>query len=200
MSNRFQPIPASTPPDQQLAMINNNFAQLDNENVKKLFYDVNGTPSIFIGIDQDQASVIKVAKPGVDVTTATNDQLAFNSAQDVFKVVASGTASISAPSASTNNSQATATTNATVTHGLGYTPAVLAFLTLGSNVYRPIPYTVSGIINSTVGNWTNSVLYYQVDSTSLTLISQYTQSSTTSQSGSGLGGTIKYYLLQETAN
>lgn len=86
MPSRFIPIPYGTDPAQQLAMINKNFGELDNENVTKIFYDINGTPSIAIGVQQDRTSRIKVATAGFDVTSATAEQLAFDSANITFRV------------------------------------------------------------------------------------------------------------------
>jgi hypothetical protein len=82
------PIPSGTDPAQVTAMINNNFRALNNEQVTKLYNDASGTPSILIGVDGTGKSVIKVAKTGMDVTTATDADLAFNSAQNTLKVVA----------------------------------------------------------------------------------------------------------------
>lgn len=70
MPNRFDPIQPGTAQAQQVAVINNNFAQLDNENVKKLYYDSTGTPCIMIGILPDGTTGIVIAKPGKNVLDA----------------------------------------------------------------------------------------------------------------------------------
>lgn len=91
MSQRFIPITSGTSHEQMLAMINKNFAELDNENVTKvyrgangniaiiegklpyqggfgsLYYDQNGKARILIGIDPDGDINLVVSKPDVDV-------------------------------------------------------------------------------------------------------------------------------------
>lgn len=90
MPYRFSPIAPNTSTQQLIAVINNNFAQLDNESVSKvfkqasgnaiingklpydggygsLFYDKNGVPNIIIGILPNGETGIVVANPGVDV-------------------------------------------------------------------------------------------------------------------------------------
>lgn len=90
MSNRFIPVNPGTDFAQAMAVINNNFAQLDNENVTKtfrqasgnaiiegklpydggygaLYYDSSGTPRILIGITPDGDVDIVKSKPGVSV-------------------------------------------------------------------------------------------------------------------------------------
>lgn len=62
---------------------------------------------------------IKISKPGVNVLTATDDELYFTTWKDVFKVNAENTASC------------TANTVKTIAHGLGYVPQVLAYCRAG---------------------------------------------------------------------
>ena len=74
--------------------------------------------------------VLWVSKPGFDVKTATEDQLAYNSDQNVLKIYASGT--VAATSKFT-----------TISHDLGYAPMTLVFYTDSYQVdytYR-LPYT-----------------------------------------------------------
>lgn len=93
MPFRFLPINPGTSLDQAMAVINNNFAQLDQETVTKtfkqangnaiiegklpydggygnLYYDKNGLPSIVIGILPDGNTGIAIAKPGENVLDA----------------------------------------------------------------------------------------------------------------------------------
>ena len=93
MPNRFIPIPGSTSQEQMLAMINRNFAELDNEGVTKvfkgqggknaivegklpyqngfgsLFYDANGVPRIVLGLLPDGTMGMVVSREDVDVLT-----------------------------------------------------------------------------------------------------------------------------------
>jgi hypothetical protein len=93
MSDRFIPITAGTSQEQMLAMINKNFAELDNESTTKVFrgqnghiaviegklpynggfgsiyYDTDGNSRIIIGVDPDGAVNIHVSKTGHDLVS-----------------------------------------------------------------------------------------------------------------------------------
>jgi hypothetical protein len=144
--NRFTPIQAGTDQSQQLAMINKNFSELDAESTKKLFYDSTGTPSIFIGIQQDGSSAIRVSKPGVDVSNATPDQLAFNSAQNIFKIVRVMTLT---NTYAYSGAGAFGQKTVQIAHGLGFTPAYNAFGTFDAGLVSAsanrfaLPYSFS---------------------------------------------------------
>lgn len=146
----------------------------DENNLIRLLILANGTDF-----------AMKVAKDGYDATTATNDQLVFNSEQNVFKIVSKGTATIGAVGASAIGST-------TITHGLGYIPAVLAYQTDGTN-YFTVPFTsfVSGGAND--GKMSLNV-YVIANSTQVTFYA------VTSSFGSTSGLTFSYYLMQESAN
>lgn len=185
MPSRFIPIAAGTDPSQQLATINKNFGELDAENVKKLFYDANGTPSIQIGVQQDGSSRIRIAKAGIDVTMATDDQLAFNSAQNSLKVAQSGTTTVTAV--------LNQTSFGSITHNLGFVPIVIA--TCQSPAFFPgnaagVPYmssiTTASKVMATLGNITTTTLQFAVELG-------------TGPTGSVGDWTFKYFLLQETA-
>jgi hypothetical protein len=167
-------------------MINNNFRALNNEQVTKLYNDSSGTPNILIGLDSTGNSRIKVAPPGVDVTTATDTQLLFNSAQNVFKIVSIKTFSITQPAGSVNTYSRT--------HGLTYVPAVMGFLSAGGGLFRPLPTHVS-ISSDTVaevvkiGAWVDC----QADATNVTVTFR---NATSAPMGNY---NFKIYVLQETA-
>lgn len=69
MPNVFVPIPPNTDQAQTINLVNKNFAVLDHETSTKLYKDVNGVPTILIGILPDGTTGIVIAKDGVDVTT-----------------------------------------------------------------------------------------------------------------------------------
>lgn len=92
MPNRFVPVNPGTDYDQAMAVMNNNFAQLDNETVTKTFkqangnaivegklpydggygsmyYNSDGVPTIIVGILPDGTVGIVQSKNGTDVTT-----------------------------------------------------------------------------------------------------------------------------------
>lgn len=125
----------------------------------------------------------KVAEDGVDVLTASDDQLLFNSEQNVFKIVKTGTVSVDAVSPGSS-------TYTTVTHNLGYVPAAVAYADV-DGIYAALPYTT---INTSTGTVAGSIQYII---TSSTIVFFSTSSSV------GVGFTeldIRYYLLRETAN
>jgi hypothetical protein len=179
------PIPSGTDPSQVTAMINNNFRQLNNEQITKLYNDANGTPSILIGLDSTGDSVIKVAKDGIDVTTATDANLAFNSAQNTFKVFYTGTLSVTKAASSVLGT-------ATYTHNLGYPPSHMSFYVdtgLSHNVPFLLPSLTTGIIDLAIQAYTTNTTY-----------EVFIKAPTSGVFYAGaLTVQIKFYLLQETA-
>lgn len=171
-------------------MINKNFAELDAEGTKKIFYDSAGLPSIFIGIQNDGSSAIRVSKPGVDVTTATNSQLAFNSSQVAFKIAVRGTINWVATSAMTNGIY-----TKVIPHGLGYVPSAMVYFGDSGSNYWPLPFSNPGVSGGNIVN--NEYYSYVVDATNLTI--RVILSSSVIY---GIGNTLifTYYLLQESAN
>lgn len=186
MPARFQPIPAGTDPSQMIATVNNNFAQLDNEGVNKIYRGDDGVPRIFI---DGTTGVIKVAPAGTDVTTATDSELTFNSSQNVFKVVTASTTSITVPDPPVAGSFY----SSTVAHGLSHTPLVVASVFDGS-LYQFLPLTVT--VYSAGSILIDYTLTCYADATNVVFRFQ-------SRDANPLkAGTynIKYYLLQESAN
>lgn len=154
--------------------INNMVRQLNNEQKTKIYKDNNGVRNISIGVQPDGTSRIRIAKEGIDVVDATDDQLIFNSAQNVLKIVKTGTTTIPA-SGSTLAS-------VTVTHSLGFSPGVMAYLVLDVDQYIPLNYSANGFsIYSLITPTTVRFLESSVSPITLPI-------------------DIKYYLLQETAN
>lgn len=197
------PIPTGTSSSQATAMMNRNFQQLNNEQVTKLYNDENGTPSILIGLDSTGKSVIKVSKTGVDVTTATNAQLAFNSAQNMFKIaqrtrVLSSTyvPSIVCP----GNEYKVYTLVDSYTHGLGYVPQVMGTV-FESGSYSPLPFTRA----TDVGVDGSLLITYSMftDATYLSTMIEVSFDCIADAGGVNLelpSYDFQFYLLQETAN
>jgi len=143
-----------------------------------------------------------VTQDGFDVTTETDvNNFIFNSGQDTFKIVDSGTASI-APFTTSDGTENSG--SVTITHNLGYVPAFFAFKQGTSGQY--------------LGNWNGSRLLaytfgtghalningieYQTTTITTTSIT-FTDKVTLSQNGGSFTTptyNIKYFLLQETAN
>lgn len=138
---------------------------------------------------------LKVSKPGFDVTTATNEQLIFNSSQNVFKIV-------QGPKQVTVTCAAGSTIgNASVAHGLeGFVPIPMGFLngasisTVGSNLSLPLPSFGTATIDTTnhvidFGTW----LFVTADET-------YFHATVLNSTGSAVSYIVTYYLLQESAS
>lgn len=141
-----------------------------------------------------------VTKAGVDVTTNTDlSQFVFNSAQDIFKIVGSGTFTDMATHTTSNPGAGKfggdTFSIATIPHGLSYVPAIIGYLGLSGGGYQPIPYTDYLSFTSSIALWyTWSIT---VDATNVNIILNTLAYG--SSSGIGSGTTFKYYLLQETA-
>jgi hypothetical protein len=172
--------------------INNFMRDQNNDLTVRVIKDESGTRRVIL--DKDG---LRTSPSGVDVYTATNAQLTFNSSQNVFKIASSGTttpptASTTAPGAGLwaygNNTK-------TIAHGLGYLPIIMAYITDGSSYYS-LPWTVFGLSSTTqVQHASINVI---VDATNITIYTSLLALNLTTSFGSGL--TIKYYLLQESVN
>lgn len=173
--------------------INTTFMQIESENRTKVIKDENGVNKILLGKGQDGKYVLKVAKDGIDVLIATNDQLIFNSSQNIFKIV------------ETNNTTVTVSGHGTFTstpivHGLDFTPGVIAYITQipgsTSSGWSQLPFIFA--VQPGAGSTThaiNAIAKSIVDDTNLTFYISHIDSSI----GNGVWN-ITYYLLQETVN
>jgi len=206
----FDKIPGNTATNQQIAMMNKNFAQLANENVTKIYKDRNGIPSILIGLDSTGNSRIKVSKTGIDVTSANDADLYFNSAQNSFKVVTKSDTQIPAFLYGTGQVNYV---KLVIPHGLSYTPIIQAYVAgkildfstslLISSGRIPLPVVSSSSNNAYwfdtfSGSAVKLTILYGVDATNLTI--QASSSVTSGAADTILSVPLTYYLLQETAN
>lgn len=156
-----------------------------------------GVNKALFGFLEDGTFGLKVAKPGFDVLTASDDDLIFNSAQNVFKIVDSG--NIVLPAASLNTGGANygfnvgATTS--IAHGLSYTPAVIAFVNDGTGGFVLMPWEFQN--GTTSGSFSRGTYRIAIDGTNIYGVSEiWGYNVNTSIAASS----AKYYLLQETAN
>lgn len=221
MPNVFVPLGKGAGFEEARAVINANFAQLDNEALTKVFkraggnaivngrlpgdtgygfllYGTDGLVAIACYVDSDGNPILKVAKEGYDALTATDDQLIFNSSQNVFKIV--NTVDVSLNVVLTGTGAATA--SATVAHGLSYTPAYNAFITIDPTLaaLSPIPAENGPnpflVMTTTAGGLTViGFLQVSVNATNVTFAGQI------SASGSAtLSNSATVYLYQESAS
>lgn len=151
-------------------------------------YGADGNPQVLQGNQATFGNGFYVAKPGIDVTSTTNPaDFIFNSGQDVFKIVQTGTVTLDATAA-----VAGIPNFATVTHNLGFVPIPLVFLGSGSS-YTPLPLMSS--IGASGGSLIFSLWHYSTTTATQLIITLIT--GTTANWGTF---PYKYYLLQETAN
>ncbi len=108
---------------------------------------------LIMGQEDDGDIVFKVSQPGYNVNTATDQQLAFSSQFNSFKIIQSGEAII-------NKAANAQTGTASVTHNLGYAPAVIAFCNRGSPAIFDGASGVAGTslpVFTTVQTWDGSL-------------------------------------------
>ena len=173
--------------------VNDLATEVRSKDVTQIFKDdVDATRRVLLGKGADGFYGLKVSPAGVDVYTATDAQLIFNSNQNVFKIVTSGSATV------TTSSYGQFQT--VIPHGLTITPAVVGYVRFAgapANSYAILPHTVflvpsSGVPTSLSAIATATVT---VDATNITCSVIQVAGGTTDGDW-----TFKYYILQETAN
>lgn len=212
MPNRFTPINTSSPLPSALNQVNQNFAKLDNEGVTKVYngpggtkavvqgrlpddagygqalYDQNGNAVIYMAVKDDGNAVLKVAKTNKDAISGTGNDLIFNSGQNTFKIVASGSASLTSPNS------AGSSLGVSVYHGLGYAPIVMAFVKFSSGgTSFPIPYLGLHLTGVDIGK-----VWYQISFEALGDYITFYHRNVTAPVNQTV--TITYYILQETSD
>ncbi len=194
MPGKVSPIPAGIDLMQAVPLINKNFTELDQP--LTLYNDRDGVPHISIGLGADGTSRIRVAKAGINVTTATDADLVFNSDQNTLKVVKKVIGSFTVSSVA-----GTATTPLTLTHGLGYVPATLNVVDITTDTSGvlagviPLP-AFSVTLSAGAGNVFVMGAYVKVNQVNATSVQVEAGISGTNT----LAGTVTSYILQETAN
>lgn len=113
--------------------------------------NVNNVPQILVGRQTDGFGTgidygIKVSQQGIDVRTATNDQLVMSSAFNMFKIVGVYTLDIYHDGTSGTSQFAS------ITHNLGYVPAIVPYVGAnGTGFYNPLPYIAAYGYSATPG-------------------------------------------------
>lgn len=171
-----------------------------------IYYDASGIASVLIGLRPlTNVRGFYVAQPGIDVRTATDAQLSFNSQQDTFKIVEKGSATI--PSF-TIGSGGTNVALITIPHNLPFTPLVdvyvkgilFSFLTAEiASSYIPLPiYNDSYYFfpSSSAADYSLQILY-GIDSTNLYIQALYPTATGTLDTI--LPIPVTYFFRQETA-
>lgn len=147
---------------------------------------------------------IKIAQPGFDASTTDDSNLVLTSELNSFKIVQSGTASLTV---STILSAGT-TEQVTVAHNLGFKPAIQVYVTVpsgwsGSNANQ-LTQLPTMLIDSggagVAGSGAVIYLYIQASVDDNNLYLKVTNPTGNSQAGFGNPWVFKYYLLVETAS
>lgn len=195
----FQQVLSTNSDESNWNQVNDLAREVRSKDVVEIFKDdIDATRRVLLGKGADGFYGLKVSPPGVDVYTATDDQLIFNSNQNVFKIVKIITGTF--PAVSITGTANTAKYNyniTTIAHGLTYTPVVIGVVTDGAGGYFSLP-RVS--LSAGVQDMDNSVLSVSSDATNIYLtsaINAYFISALTINVPTYNG---KFYLLQETAN
>jgi hypothetical protein len=136
---------------------------------------------VLLGAIGDGEWGLKVSVSGVDVTTASDDDLLFDSTRNTFKILSTGTATLTVTGTGQFQVQ--------IVHNLGYTPAFLAFVDAGAGFRSPLPayaYSALGAITAEYNIVVNAT-YTRLYINNLSAATPFTNS-------------FRYYLLQQTAN
>jgi hypothetical protein len=203
-SHRPQP---DTPLADIIAYYNANFDTIDDQDRTKIVNNA-GIPQILFGYQKEGFGSLdyglKVSKinPATnapyDVTTATNDQLYYSSAFNTFKIIQSGTATVTLGSTLDQGEAGFYIATTTVAHGLGHIPAYVGYLrgldSGGSprDVINILPYYFINILSG-VEYVIEVIATMEVDATNITF--------TVRADDSAFQGAynFQYYLLQEIA-
>ena len=151
--------------------------------------DQDTTPRLVISAESD--FLMKISRPGNDVLTASGDNLLFNSANNLFKIVLSG--SVTLPSPTPPNSSI----GVGINHGQDHVPIVLAFVKFSSGgTSHPLPYYGLELTPGTDAGKVRFEIGYEAPENG-DYITFYHRSILTPVTNTAI---ITYYILQETAS
>lgn len=106
-------------PSTMTAAINDMFRQVEAENRTKIIKDETGVNRIIIGRGPDGKYGLRVSMPTKDVLKSENNDLVFNSNQNTFKIVHTGTLNLT--------SSGDLYSSAEYAHNLGFVPSFMAY-------------------------------------------------------------------------
>lgn len=191
--------PDTIPVDTRMAhnTMSTTFAPPNETQLNRVYFDNNRIVSsngnninILIGPDANGNQVLKVAQPGYDADSAADENLIFNSSNNIFKIVSTGTVDLEATSPGSDT--------ATVTHGLNKQPLVIAF---ANNI--AVPGGGGFISGNTMLPYYNLILVGGVFSIDIAVTCSVSSTQIIfdmlNRYGSDVGTTIRYYILEETS-
>lgn len=194
------PINSGSSSEGVASSVNSIIRDVNNMQSIQLFKDDAGTRRVLLGKGKDGFYGLKVSQPTYDVYDATNDQLVFNSDNNLFKIVLTGTVDATVPDPFTSGS----TVTTTIAHGLSVKPAFIAFVQIptGGGTYinqgalTHVPVSLIAQTGASAG-LTGVYVSGSTDTTNLSL----KISNTFGANLTGLGSpwSFRYYIMQETA-
>lgn len=178
----FQGVSSDNSNASNLNQINDLARTVASSERTQIFKDDAGTRRVLLGKGLNDFYGLKVSPEGQDVYDATDDQLIFNSDQNVFKIVDKITIVPTIPGAGT-------VTTTTQAHGLSYIPALVGYIIV-SGAYYQLPFVsvlpATGVV----------VTSLQLSADATNVIVTWTSPA----AWVGAAPTLSIYLLQETAN
>ncbi len=145
----------------------------------------NGTPRGRFGF-KDNDFAIKVSQKGQNVLSVTDDKQVMSSNFNLFKIVDTNTVTL----LSTGSTTGPVPIVTTYSHGLGYTPGIIAYSDDPGGSRFSIPYTLYNVVTGVI----RVRIYTEIDSQTVKFIYQ-------DWAGEGpFQYNIKFYLTRETSS
>lgn len=199
----FKPLSSSNSNESNLGQMNDMLRELFDRDITQIFKDDTGTRRVLLGKGADGFYGLKVSQTSFDVYTAGNDDLAFNSGQNVFKIVATYASTLPTTNADNGGAAGTGTSTVTeeITHNLGYVPAILSYISFSGMEYVQLPITHGIALSGATGGFGTVRYDIAVDTTKIYLTTKIDFWAGSAKTTPDFGGySAKIYLLQETAN
>lgn len=182
--------------DSVINQINQNIAQLKVDEQTKIVKDDAGTRRILLGKGKNGFYGLKISQEGTDVYDGDDLDMVFNSDNNLFKIVDSGTVTLTGGTVAANDT--TAFTSPLINHSVGEPPVVLAFY--GSDEILA-PWGGDKIDTwSDVGTHFEIIRFYSqiIESTATTVQFQVLFKNAEGSTTTFDDILIKYFILQET--
>lgn len=167
-----------------------NFREISQRLDTNVIKDKDGNRRVIVGQLPDGDYGIEVSQADVDVLDATDDQLVMSSAFNMFKIVDSGTATVTLANPVTHFSDNTTS----YTHNLGYVPGAVVFVTVDSGLGGELIGVPTTRFDA-LGNF-GFTAHFDVTSTAITFHIQPGAAS----AYDGTEWNFKFYLIRETAS
>lgn len=160
-----------------------------DENKNRLLSHDGSTNLLFIGQRSDGSIGWDLAPPGVEVTTASPDDLTASDRFNLFKIIDSDVVTLDSPSSIGTS------TYVNVTHTVGHNPMVWAFASFSpTGTGRPLPYLEIELVAPTPGIVNYSIDFETVGGDTVTFFWRRYAGTAPSKAY------IRYYIVQETAS